>query len=379
MKILLIITIIIALLQVLRVSIYILRKDTSLIRKIFELIILILMIILTYYNLINNKSNYIYLSLSLLLSLYTLISFIYERLFKNEYISVLSVKKGIDASDTGILFLDNKNNIILINNLFHSILKELNITNDYINNLIKKSFKKIDNDYLLKYNNKIYMLKIFNNKEISLIDITELYLLQEEEKNQNKKIRENNNKLLLALKNIESLEKEKNLLKLKNEYHDIIGYRLALFNKYLEQESKDKKDALFLLDSIYEDFNTELSSEEKLNNLIKMYHVIGININVFGSLPLEEETSLTFFEVIRESITNAIIHADSKNIKVVITMHEDYIEMIITNDGKRPDNIIFENEGIKGMRKKLSKINGNLKIITDNIFTLIVRVEQKLK
>ena len=377
MKILLIITIIIALLQVLRVSIYILRKDTSLIRKIFELIILILMIILTYYNLINNESNYIYLSL--LLSLYTLINFIYERLFKNEYISVLSVKKGIDASDTGILFLDNKNNIILINNLFHSILKELNITNDYINNLIKKSFKKIDNDYLLKYNNKIYMLKIFNNEEISLIDITELYMLQEEEKNQNKKIRENNNKLLLALKNIESLEKEKNLLKLKNEYHDIIGYRLALFNKYLEQESKDKKDALFLLDSIYEDFNTELSSEEKLNNLIKMYHVIGININVFGSLPLEEETSLIFFEIIRESITNAITHADSKNIKVVITMHEDYIEMIITNDGKRPDNIIFENEGIKGMRKKLSKINGNLKIITDNIFTLIVRVEQNKK
>ena len=372
MKILLIITIIIALLQVLRVSIYILRKDTSLIRKIFELIILILMIILTYYNLINNESNYIYLSL--LLSLYTLINFIYERLFKNEYISVLSVKKGIDASDTGILFLDNKNNIILINNLFHSILKELNITNDYINNLIKKSFKKIDNDYLLKYNNKIYMLKIFNNEEISLIDITELYMLQEEEKNQNKKIRENNNKLLLALKNIESLEKEKNLLKLKNEYHDIIGYRLALFNKYLEQESKDKKDALFLLDSIYEDFNSKLSGEDKLKNLIKMYYIIGIKIELDGLLPKNENLTSVLFEVIREAVTNAVIHADSKNIKVVISQEQDSLEMVITNDGEKAKPVIYENEGIKGMRKKLAKIGGSLKILNDDVFTLIVKI-----
>ena len=367
-----IITILIALIQVLRVSIYILRKDVSIIKKIFELLILIIMIILMYFNLLDISSNTIYLSL--IVSMYTLINFIYEKLFKNEYLSVLSVKNGIDASDTGIMFLDNNGDIILVNNLFHNVLKEFSITNNYINNLIKSSFKKIDDDYLLKYSNKIYMLKIFNNKEISLIDITELYLLQEKEEFQNKKILENNNRILLALRNIETLEKEKNSLKLKNEYHDIIGYRLALFNKYLEQNDKDTKGMLFLLDSIYEDFNSKLNSDEKLNNLIKMYYIIGININVFGTLPLDEEKANIFFEIIRESITNAIIHADSKNIKVVITGHEDYMEMIITNDGKKPNRVIFENEGIKGMRKKLAKINGNLKIITDNGFTLIVRV-----
>ena len=372
MIILLIITIIMTLLETLRVSIYILRKDVSNIKKILELFILIIMIILDYYNLIYNNSYTIYISL--ILSIYILINFIYERLFKNEYISILSVKNGIDMSDTGIMFLDNKGNIILINNLFHNILKNLNITSDYINNLIKNSFKKIDNDYLLKYNDKVYMLKIYDNKEVSLIDISELYRLQEEEDIQNKKIKENNNKLLTALKNIDELEKEKNLLKLKNEYHDIIGYRLALFNKYLERDNKNTKDALFLLDSIYEDFNSKLNSEDKLNNLIKMYNIIGININVYGSLPIEEDISNIFFEIIREGITNAIIHADSRNIKIVITQHIDYIEMIITNDGKEPKGVIFENEGIKGMRKKLSSINGSLKITTDNSFKLIIRV-----
>ena len=370
MIILIIFTIIITLLQVLRVSIYFLRKDVSYFKKIFELLILIIMIILDYYNLLNN--NYT-IYISLIICIYILLNYIYDRLYKNEYISILSVKNGIDLSDTGIMFLDNDDNIILINNLFYDVLKSLNINNNYKNNLVKNSFKKIDNDYLFKYNNKIYMLKIYN-KELSLIDITELYNLQEEEYKQNKKIKENNNKLLLTLKNIELLEKEKNLLKLKNEYHDIIGYRLALFNKYLEQGSDNIKDALFLLDSIYEDFNSKLSSEEKLNNLVKMYHVIGININIYGSLPIDEEVSNVFFEIIREAITNAIIHADSKNIKVVITVYDKYIEMIITNDGKKPDKVIYENEGIKGMKKKLSKINGSLKILTDDIFKLIIRV-----
>ena len=369
MKILLIITIIITLLQSFRVSIYFLRKDVSIIKKIIELLVLIVMIILEYFNFIDNK----YIYLSLVISLYALMCFIYERICKNEYISVLSVKKGIDLSDTGIMFLDNKNNIVLINNVFHNILKSLNINNNYINNLTKNCFKKLDNDYLLKHDNKIYMLKV-NNKEVSLIDITELYNLQEEEYKQNKKIKENNKKLLLTLKNIELLEKEKNLLKLKNEYHDIMGYRLALFNKYLDSGSDNIKDALFLLDSIYEDFNSCISVSEKLNNIVKMYRVIGIKISIYGSLPENEETSSIFFEIIREAITNAIIHADSKNIKVVIITHEDYTEMIITNDGKKPDKVIHENEGIKGMKKKLSRINGKLKVITDNKFKLVIKV-----
>ena len=35
--------------------------------------------------------------------------------------------------------------------------------------------------------------------------------------------------------------------------------------------------------------------------------------------------------------------------------------------------IVFENEGIKGMRKKLSNINGSLKVITDDNFKLIIK------
>lgn len=373
MRLLLILTVIITILQAFRTSIYYLRKDISPIKKIVETVVLIVMVILSYFNLKGNIFKPTFY-ITLILSFYTFVSFIYEKLFNDEYISILSVKKGIDMSSAGIMFLDDNGNIVLMNNVMSDILKKLNIKKDYVNSLIGKCLENIDDDYLLKCNNKVYLLKILVDKEVSLIDITELYKLQEQEKLQNKKIKENNEKLLDTINNIEKIEKTKSLLKIKNEYHDIIGHRLVLFTKYLEQKPKDIKNVLFLLDSIYEDFNLKLSSINKLNNLVKMYKIIGINVIIKGKLPLDEKTANIFFEIIRESVTNAIIHADSKNIKVIITQYLDRVEMNIMNDGKKPEYIIHENEGIKGMRRKLTTINGSLNISTDNYFILKVIV-----
>ena len=376
MRLLLILTIVATILQAFRISIYYLRKDISSIKKIIEIVVLILMVILSYFNLTGNILKLTF-CISTILSMYIFISFIYEKLFKNEYVSMLSVKNGIDLSDTGIMFLDYNGDIVLMNNLMSDILKELNIKKDYIDNLIKKCTENVDNDYILKCNNGVYLLKIFYDKEVSLIDITELYKLQEQAKLQNKKIKANNEKILDVINNIEKIEKTKNLLKIKNEYHDIIGHRLALLTKYLEQEPKDAKSILFLLDSIYEDFDSKLSSDEKLKNLVKIYQVIGINIIVKGKLPIDEKIANIFFEIIREAVTNAIIHADSKNIKVIIAQYLDRIEMIITNDGKKPSSIIYENDGIKGMRRKLTLINGSLNISTENYFVLKIIVSKK--
>lgn len=361
--------IIMTILKCYKIGIYFLRKDILLSKKIFELIIFILMILLNYYNLVINKKNIYIIVLLFILGIYTLISFIYENILKKEYVSILSVKNGIDLSESGILFL-SKDEIILINNLFYNVLKYFDINEKYIDNLKSKCFEKILNDYLLKYDDKVYMLKIYDDNMILLLDINELYLLEKKEEKQNKLIMENNLKLIETLKNIETLEKEKNLLKMKNKYHDIIGFRLALFSKYLEKEDKSIESLPFLFDSIYEDFDNKLSSNLKLNNLIKMYKIIGINITIKGNFPSNEEKENIFFEIIREAITNAIIHADSKNINIVINDNQ----MTITNDGKMPKPIIFEGEGIKGMREKISKIGGSIKICTNELFTLVINI-----
>lgn len=357
-------------LETYRLTIYYLRKDISITKKVTESSVLILLIFLSYLELNSQTNDINYLSLTFIL--YVFIMFIIDIYNKNNYISTLSVKNSIDMSSMGILFL-NKDIPFLMNNSMKDILNTLKIKDNYLNNLINKSFKKINNFYLLKINDNIYELKIISSHEIHLLNITEEYLLESKMEIKNQEIESNNQKILETIKNIEKLEKTKHLLKLKNEYHDILGHRLALLSNYLDQGKNNPNDLKFLLNTIFNDINS-LSPIDKLNNLIKLYYLTGININIEGNVPKDNNLSNLFFEIIREAVTNAIIHAESKNIDIKIINKLNKITMTITNDGKKPNHIIYENEGIKGMRRKLSEFNGNLDIDTKELFTLKITI-----
>ena len=373
MKVLTFILIIFIILQVYRVAIIYFTRKQYLIKKIFEVFILLLIIIIELLNmhyLDNNKFNTILFSISIILALYIGINIIYERIIKKESLSILSVKNAIDLSDNGIMFLNDKGNIILINVVMKDILKEYNINNNYIDNLKEKEIKEIHNEHILKCLNRVWQLKINNNKEVIALDITDIYKIQEKIRNQNIEIEENNKKILKKLNNIEEAEKEKKLIKIKNEFHDILGHRLSLFGEYLKQDNINKEEIKFMLDNLFEQFTTLKSPEENLKKLIEVYKVFNINISIIGKLPKNKEVGETFFEIIREAVTNAIIHANSKNIKVVITNSLEKTEMLITNDGIKPNNFINENEGIKGMRRKLKEIGGILIIENEDEFIL---------
>lgn len=351
-----------AIINAYRVTLCFLKKQ-SLKRKIYELLIMLIIIILCYYNMhYTFKWHYIF---SVIFIIYILSIFIYEKIFKKETISTLSIKDAIDLSPAGIMFLNSDGETYLINSAMSKILNELNIHNNYLKELSNISIYENDNYFIIKVCDKVWQFRERNNNEITAIEITDLYLLKEEEEKQNKELLENNIKIRESIKNIENLEKEKNLLKIKNEYHDRLGHRLAILTKYLDSDKCNKQDIKFLISNIYEE---EKESKHLLDNLVKMYKIIGININIDGNMSEDENTSLILFEVIREAVTNAIIHADSKNIFVKINDKE----MVITNDGLLPKKDIYENEGLRGMRRKLSKIDGSLFIDTSKGFTLKV-------
>ena len=137
MKIITIILIIFLLLQIYRVTILFFKKEQNIFKKIFEFIIFILILIVELLNMKcidNNKFNIILLLVSIILAIYIGINIIYEILIKKESLSILSIKTAIDLSDNGIMFLNDKGNIILINVVMKDILKEYNINDNYIDN-----------------------------------------------------------------------------------------------------------------------------------------------------------------------------------------------------------------------------------------------------
>lgn len=316
--------------------------------------------------------------IALLGIIYEIISLIYMyfRYYKKETITDFSIKKVIDECEFGILVLKGKK-AKLINNKMYEILDKLNIKKDYVTNIIKQSIDQLDKNYCVKVENKYYVFAI-NNNEIITFDITEEYKLHQKLNGQNKKLKENNKKILLSIDNIEELEKEKNLLKLKNKYHDILGQNLSILQQYLNKENitqENFEEIKFMIQKMFIDIEDTDDTNANLENLIKIHKKNGTDIIIDGKLPPNKETAKVFFEIIREATTNAIRHAGSSKVFVNIkeTLEETY--MIITNDGRKPNEFITENQGIKDMRRKVKKLGGMFYISTVPEFSVNISIK----
>ena len=316
--------------------------------------------------------------IALLGIIYEIISIIYMyfRYYKKETITDFSIKKVIDECEFGILVLKGKK-AKLINNKMYEILDKLNIKKDYVTNIIKQSIDQLDKNYCVKVENKYYVF-VINNNEIITFDITEEYKLHQKLNGQNKKLKENNKKILLSIDNIEELEKEKNLLKLKNKYHDILGQNLSILQQYLNRENisqENFEEIKFMIQKMFIDIEDTDDTNTNLENLIKIHKKNGTDIIIDGKLPQNKETAKVFFEIIREATTNAIRHAGSSKVFVNIkeTLEETY--MIITNDGRKPNEFITENQGIKDMRRKVKKLGGMFYISTVPEFSVNISIK----
>ena len=324
---------------------------------------------------ISRNSLFIIALLGIIYEIISLI-FMYFRYYKKETITDFSIKKVIDECEFGILVLKGKR-AKLINNKMYEILNKLNIKKDYITNIIRQSIDQLDKNYCVKVEDKYYVF-VINNNEIITFDITEEYKLHQKLNGQNKKLKENNKKILLSIDNIEKLEKEKNLLKLKNKYHDILGQNLSILQQYLNKENitqENFEEIKFMIQKMFIDIEDTDDTNANLENLIKIHKKNGTDIIIDGKLPQNKETAKVFFEIIREATTNAIRHAGSSKVFVNIkeTLEETY--MIITNDGRKPNEFITENQGIKDMRRKVKKIGGMFYISTVPEFSVNISIK----
>ena len=310
--------------------------------------------------------------------IYEIISLIYMyfRYYKKETITDFSIKKVTDECEVGILVLKGKK-VKLINNKMYEILNKLNIKKDYVTNIIKQSIDQLDKNYCVKVEDKYYVF-VVNDNEIITFDITEEYELHQKLNDQNRKIKENNKQILLSIDNIEELEREKNLLKLKNKYHDILGQNLSILQQYLNRENisqENFEEIKFMIQKMFIDIEDTEDTNTNLENLIKIHKKNGTDIVINGKLPQNKEVAKVFFEIIREATTNAIRHAGSSKVFVNIkeTLEETY--MIITNDGRKSNEFITENQGIKDMRRKIEKLGGMFYISTLPEFSVNISIK----
>ena len=377
MEIILIVFLILTLVNIYEVYKQIIKIKKKKAKLCISFVLLLLTIVMEYNILGKNELN---LWLLLIYVLLNIIYFLYVIIKKEtkEYITNQSIKEAIDFSNSGILVLKNKNTIKLQNSIMRDLLSKLSIRKNYIEELKNKAKKTMSGDCIIIVDNNVWSF-IINKEDLEIVavNITEEYELQEKIETQNKEIEKNNKEIIWTIENMEYIEKQKESQELRSKFHDLLGQSFSMLQQYLNQdnlETRNIEDIKFMIREMFTDMEDKEEAEVNLRNLVEAHKNTGTEINIVGKLPQNKEIAKVFFEIIREAVTNAIRHADSTKVDVQIKDNLNGIELIITNNGKKPKDTIIEHQGIKGMRRKVARIKGNLYITTVPNFKIDVKI-----
>ena len=377
MKIILIVFLFLTLLNIYGMYKQMIRIKKKKVELFISLVLLVLTIIIEYSILGNIELNEWLLVCYVMINITYFIYFIIEKEAK-ENITNKSIKEAIDLSDSGILVLKNKNTIKLQNSTMRELLSKLEIKKNYIEELRNKAENTISGNYTILIDNNAWLF-IINKEDLEIVavNINQEHRLQQKIEIQNKKIEENNKEIMWTIENMEYIEKQKESQELKSKFHDLLGQSFSMLQQYLNQddlESKNIEDIKFMIREMFTDIGDKDDAEQNLKNLVEAHKNTGTEINIAGKLPKNKEVAEVFFEIIREAVTNAIRHADGTKVDVQVIDNLDGIELIITNNGKKPKDTIIEHQGINGMRRKVAKIKGNLYITTVPNFKIDVKI-----
>lgn len=354
-------------------------KKYGIIFKLMNLLVVVLCIYLAYDINLNYFSTQTYHFGIILVILFFDIIIILKGIYvQRTQISEYSIKQTVDNSDTGIMVLKDRDRIAMQNSAMYQMLEKLNIKSDYISQIKEKKKDMIDNSYVIEIEEQNYLFYIDEAKqEVTAYNIDEEYRLYQEMEEQNRKISENNKSILWTIDNIKNLNKEKNILKMKNKFHDILGQRLALLQAFLNQDENKKdnfEEIKFMIEKMFVELEEDSTAKHSLQDLIRIYYNAGVELKVAGELPKDEGKARVLYEIIREAVTNAIKHANATLISIAISESLEGILMNIKNNGNKSSEVVREHDGIKGMRSKLEKIGGKLTIKTRPEFEIEVSV-----
>lgn len=311
----------------------------------------------------------------------------------NSDISALSVINAINSLDTGILFAKNNGQTLLSNYKIKSLMMTITgkvfrdannfykaLESDEYEDLYTKS--EVDGNvvYLLAddtawmFARSNITIKKKNYKHISATNISNMWKMTEKLQNQKEILEIKSDQLKTTISNLYLISQTKELEKAKIRTHNLLGQRLSVLLRMIQNDDKlDYKLLMQLSDGLIEQLkeeNSEITPKEELENIFNIFAAIGVEIHFTGILPKNDQESKLFIDIIREGCTNAVRHGLATEIKINSTLINDSYNLKITNEGYTVKNPIIPGGGIKAINKKLTDLGGNLEIESYPLFML---------
>ncbi len=179
--------------------------------------------------------------------------------------------------------------------------------------------------------------------------------------------------------------------RIANDLHDNLGSLLTTLKLYIQnfRIRKNRLDEEYtdliikadeLLDEAYQEVrkmahvkNAGVPSKEDLVQAIRNFaskisvaNGLVIEVEDFGmNLRLDNSLEISIFRIIQELITNVIKHAEATEVSIQLTHHNDFINIMVEDDGKGfkiEDTEKKEGMGLYSIEKRINHIKGTISI-----------------
>jgi len=131
-------------------------------------------------------------------------------------------------------------------------------------------------------------------------------------------------------------------------------------------------------DMLQEAMNESYSVPDTTNliTLCNNFGVMGVAVDVTGTMPEESNIALFVSAFVQEGITNAVRHGFATKVCVCCEENAQDFALSIENEGLAPPGEIVIGGGIAELRRRLSLLGGELEITTQPKFRLMATIHK---
>ncbi len=314
---------------------------------------------------------------------------------RHKHLSYFASIEALNNLPEGILVYDEKGAIELLNEAMRTCLSALSFSTDL-------SDAHVLADTLQSYGDRIPLngtphsrcvrvdmpdgtvrLFVFAKIEVKqqphdliiALDVTEEEHLRRDTEKTNRELGNTRNDLLQSLENVQAVAENDALLFLQSRVHDIIGQRLSILHRYLEDGAQSEESFAQiqpLLNSILDDLEPGETSDSKteLYAIVYAFSLIAVAVEIQGELPEDSAISLAFVQVVREACTNAVKHGQASHVWIVLDETPEEYMLFISNDGEEFTGDLHQGKGLPGMARAIVSVGGQLTLQPEKNFAL---------
>lgn len=312
-----------------------------------------------------------------------------------------SIRQAMDTLPAAVCYFDSSGETILCNHqmhrLFHVITgKDLQRYSD-----LRKALSFCEKNplvHLLSAERQTYQFpdgSVWQYRETEITDqqgvvyteaifsdLTILYRKNIELQKQTVRLKEMARNLKQLSDNVLILTREQEILKAKTRLHDEMGTALTAVRQSLQDEKSGAPDENMMrlfrkaVDAVRND-NGYTEEREEYGRFLEDAATIGVEVNLSGELPEEEEIQHVFVMVMRECMTNAVRHADATEIWMKSGCDDGLHYLWITNNGTTPENPVVPRGGLNNVKRCIEDLGGEIEIRSEPFFALMVRIPMK--